>query len=457
MTRAAIYCRISLDRDGTQVGVHRQEEDCRRLAEQRGWEVMDVLVDNSRSAWQRNRKRPGWDRLLEGIAEKRYDAVIVYHGDRLIRQPRDLEDLLDIAERGVHLASPSGQRDLSNSDDRFILRIEAAQACKSSDDTSRRVKRAHLQLAEQGRSAGGGTRPFGFDEDRRSLVPAEAALVREAARRVLAGETLRSVAADWNMRGIPTVTGATWSTTVLRRLLTAGRTAGWREHRGELVAEAEWPGIVERPTLDRLRALLLDPSRRLNHNPRRYLLTGLIFCGVCDAKLVARPRSDHRRCYVCASGPGFSGCGKIRRLAEPVENEVVSRVLNVLEESDLQPIADTDGQEAADAVQAEQAKLIEYADMYDDGQISRAEWERLASRVRARLAAAQATLGEHQRLQVVNTYVGRGAELRADWNRLDFAVKRAVVASTAERVTVLPAVRGRNSFDKNLVKVTYRL
>jgi hypothetical protein len=44
-------------------------------------------------------------------------------------------------------------------------------------------------------------------------------------------------------------------------------------------------------------------------------------------KLVARPRSDKRRCYVCARGPGFFGCGEIRALAEPLEQLVIDAVL----------------------------------------------------------------------------------------------------------------------------------
>ncbi|MFB7558133.1 recombinase family protein [Streptomyces brevispora] len=69
---AAIYCRISQADDDDQTGVGRQERICREIAERRGL-VIDpthIFVDNSRSAWSRKRKRPGWDRLL-GDARKR--------------------------------------------------------------------------------------------------------------------------------------------------------------------------------------------------------------------------------------------------------------------------------------------------------------------------------------------------------------------------------------------------
>ncbi|MBC7462720.1 MAG: recombinase family protein, partial [Actinobacteria bacterium] len=49
--RVAIYCRISDDREGSGLGVARQEEDCRALANKRDWSVEQVFVDNDISAY----------------------------------------------------------------------------------------------------------------------------------------------------------------------------------------------------------------------------------------------------------------------------------------------------------------------------------------------------------------------------------------------------------------------
>jgi site-specific DNA recombinase len=78
---AAIYCRISSARDEDQTGVDRQERLCREVAERLGLVVVPkcVFVDNNRSAWQRNRHRPGWDGLLEAVRAGRLRHVIVYH------------------------------------------------------------------------------------------------------------------------------------------------------------------------------------------------------------------------------------------------------------------------------------------------------------------------------------------------------------------------------------------
>lgn len=120
---AAIYCRISKARDEDQTGVDRQERLCREVAERLGLVIAPgtVFVDNNRSAWQRNRNHPGWNALLETIRAGRVGHVIVYHPDRLMRQPRDLEELLTLSdEHDITLHGQANRRDLSDADDRFF-------------------------------------------------------------------------------------------------------------------------------------------------------------------------------------------------------------------------------------------------------------------------------------------------------------------------------------------------
>ena len=63
--RTAIYCRISKDRSGESLGVERQEQDCRQLAERLGWEVVGVYIDNDISASTKSRKhRPQYAEML---------------------------------------------------------------------------------------------------------------------------------------------------------------------------------------------------------------------------------------------------------------------------------------------------------------------------------------------------------------------------------------------------------
>ena len=61
--RAGIYVRISKDRKGDLLGVTRQEDDCRALAAESGWEVVDLYVDDDLSAYK-GKRPPGSEREL---------------------------------------------------------------------------------------------------------------------------------------------------------------------------------------------------------------------------------------------------------------------------------------------------------------------------------------------------------------------------------------------------------
>jgi site-specific DNA recombinase len=259
---AVIYVRISDDKEGAGLGGQRQEKDCRSLAAQRGYRVVRVFSDNDTSAYQRNVVRPDYEDMMVQLRAGAFSTVIVWHLDRLWRKPRELEDMIELCESGERrVVSCYGDYDLSNPDGCFMARIVVAQANKESADKSRRLRRKMLELAEAGKW-NGHPRAFGYDKAGMTVVPEEAALIREAAERVLAGEAVRSVCVDFYERGVRGVKGGPLGRTTLRQILQSARISGQREHRGVIVAKAEWPAIVTPETTQRLRALLRDPRRR---------------------------------------------------------------------------------------------------------------------------------------------------------------------------------------------------
>src|SRR5438105_1425755 len=106
---AALYCRISEDREGDGAGVRRQEADCKALAKRRGWLVADVFIDNDVGAYA-GKRRPEYVRMVQAIKAGDVDAVIVWHLDRLTRRPAELEDFFEVCDAaGVRdLASVTG-------------------------------------------------------------------------------------------------------------------------------------------------------------------------------------------------------------------------------------------------------------------------------------------------------------------------------------------------------------
>ena len=239
----------------------------------------------------------------------------------------DFIDLLD-AVRGKVVTVQAATWDLSTASGRAVARTLAAWARYESEHKSDRVRRKLKQNAEQGKPHGGtprkegglGRRPFGYGADCVTIDAAEATVIREAAARIIGGETLRSVTAWLNTSAVPTVTGRTWITPTVRGILTNPRYAGLRATgRGvhaRIVGKAIWDPILDRATFEQVRAILTDPARRTNRSARTYLLSGLVRCGRCDAVMGAKPRRDGPgvtvRTYCCVSGPGRGACGRMR-------------------------------------------------------------------------------------------------------------------------------------------------
>jgi DNA invertase Pin-like site-specific DNA recombinase len=108
--------------------------------------------------------------MLSGMRDQEFSHVVAYHPDRLMRQPRDLEELLQIADdRQITLHVQANQRDLSDPNDRFILRIEVAHACRSSYDTSQRL-RDEIQDRARARKPHTGVRHYRYTTDGRTVI-----------------------------------------------------------------------------------------------------------------------------------------------------------------------------------------------------------------------------------------------------------------------------------------------
>jgi DNA invertase Pin-like site-specific DNA recombinase len=484
--RVGIYCRLSYAPDGSIEKVERQEGDCRDLAGRLGWPVSEqhIFRDNSRSAWQRNRKRPRWDAMLAAIEAGEIDAIIVYHGDRLIRQPYDLERLIGIADsKGVRVASPSGTRDLDSPDDRFILRIEAAQACRESDNISRRVKRGFAARAIQGRTASGGRRPFGFgvptgetrertDQqtgevrqvpvyDTDQQVPEEARLLAQAAERLLAGQTQAGVVRWLNEEAkSQTTEGNPWMVKTLRNLMMSPRIAGLIEHDGDLY-EAVWDEIIDRETWEDLLALYKSSSEAhlYQGRERRHLLSGIAECVTCDSTVRVKPSGGRNRktsrLYHCWA----PGCPRrVSRNQEHLDRYIEGRVLRLL--SDKRFIAELHADDEQPGVAGEIAALErrkresqeQLENLADHEAVDPVLVARSLASFDRKIVALRAQVATSARRRLLLRMVGMGREA---WDAEPIDVRAATVQALF-RVVILPATWRGPGFDPASVKVLRR-
>ena len=460
---AAIYARISEDRTGEALGTKRQIADCEKLAADRGWPVVEVYVDDDISAYS-GKPRPAYHRLLADITDGLIDAVIVYHLDRLHRQPKELEVFAEVcdASKVTQVATVQGDVNLGTDDGLFVARIMGAVGAQESAAKSRRQRRKNEERAQAGRPHGGPIRPFGFEPDKVAIREDEAAVIRDLAGRLLAGESLHSLAVWLTNSDIPTTTGKDrWLTSTVRGMLYSARISGQREHRGEIVGPASWPQIITPEQTEQIRALLDDPSRRTNRTARRYLLTQMLRCHHCDEVMVAHPRNGQRR-YGCKKGADFLGCGRTYIVAEPLEQLIADAVLYRLDTPELAAALDgelaRDEQTAAlaEQVAAEQAHLNELADLYAAREVTATEWTRARKPIEARLKQAKTRLARSRRSSHLDGIVGHGDRLRHEWSGLNLDRQRAIVSAILDHATIGPG-RPSEPFSPDRVTPVWRL
>ena len=130
-------------------------------------------------------------------------------------------------------------------------------------------KRAFLERARKGKDAWT-IRMYGYNADLRTINAREASVIREAAKRMLKGESLNSLTVDFNRRKIRTTNGKMWSGSHLRALLRNPRLAGLTKYHGEIVGKGSWPAILRPVDSARLREIFRDRGRKTTVPTRRH-------------------------------------------------------------------------------------------------------------------------------------------------------------------------------------------
>lgn len=445
---AVIYCRISQDRAGEGAGVERQERDCRALAEQLGWEVAHVYVDNDVSAYSA-KPRPEYRAMIDRIRGGQVGGLLAWHTDRLYRSIPDLSELVEVCDAAnVQIRTvKAGKIDLTTPSGRLNALMFAGIARYEVERSAERVKAAKDQQALNGKFRGG-ARPFGYLDGGMELHQTEAARLREAAGEVLAGRSLMSVVKRWNREGIQTARGRKWTVTSLRKVLVRGRNAALVERTdGTVIGPAQWPEILTRDELTAVRAILSDPARRTATSfERRHAGAGIYRCGKCGGVMrvftstAGKTGNDADRNYMCFDHHHLSA--KKGPLDEYVSEVVTAR----LSQPDILELLTPADQPDLSGLSAErnalQARKDELARLFAAGDIDGSQLRSGSADLQRRIDAIGDQLAVARQASPVSELAMSG-DVRARWDGLDADVKGKVIDSLMT-VTVLPVGSGRS-------------
>jgi site-specific DNA recombinase len=465
-TRTAIYTRISNDPKLEGLGVARQLEDCLALAGRQGWTVTARFDDNDTSAYN-GKHRPGFEALLDTMKQGQVDALVCWHVDRLYRSMKDLERLIEIADAArVQIKTvQGGDLDLSTSAGRMLARILGSVARQESEHASERRKRAYVQKAQEGRWQTV-NRAFGYTMTGQPLEP-EATAYRTAVADVLAGKSIRKVAAEWNAAGLKTtlagkeqtnygktkiVTGL-WNSPRVRRLLVSPRYAGLKTHRGKVVGKGDWSALIDGDTHRGLVAYLSDPARVKNTSfERKYIGSGVYICGRCGGKMrSARPGGRKSYAYVCRDQ------AHLLRVGQPLDDFVAGVVLRRLSQPDAHLLL-ADKRTDIPALQTQrnglQARLDELAGMFAEGVIDASQLRTGTSGLRVKLAGVDSQLADAARIDPVAGLIAERDQVQAHWESVSPAIRGQIIDALLT-VTIMPCPRG-SGFDPAYVRIEWK-
>lgn len=347
MTLAAIYARYSTDRQD-EASIADQLRVCRQYAQKHGWTVNGEYTDEGVSGCALG-NRPGALRMLEAAYAGQHQVVIVMELWRLARS-EDLPKLVQrLKFRGTRLIGVQDSFDSTARTARMQAGLAGIMGGEFIEMVSRRTHSALEMRARALQPTGG--RAYGYRDG-------EDKIVREIFERFAAGESLKAIASDLNRRDVPSpgaqwkrgkrATHGRWLVSALHELLKNERYAGrlvWNrsqwikdpdtgKRRRVERPQSEWIVQEIEPLVDAdlwaAAQLRFRPGKGRGGAPK-YLLSGLLQCGLCHSKLIIVGGSQRR--YVCGTYHAGGAYACSNRLSVPrviAEERILEGVVNDL-------------------------------------------------------------------------------------------------------------------------------
>jgi len=464
--RAAVYLRVSLDKDSDEKAVDRQRELSLDLASRRGWEVVNIYTDNSISASKREIVRPAYERMLSDYRNGAFNALICYDLDRLTRQPRQLEDWIDEAEKnGLVIMTLNGEADLGTDGGRMFARIKAAVARSEIERKGARQKAANRQRAESG-AWQFSRRPYGYRRDGKKIVqvPEEVEALREGYAAYLAGHSYREIAADWNERGLRTTLGYPWRAEHVLKALRNPRLAGYVVYDNKLIpaASSSWEPVIDKRTWADF--IAVKSGRKKAGAPSagkpKHLLSGTLQCNVCGDSLYAtkvqrRMRNDGTRAepfrvYDCMENRCVSIAAPA--LETMVEQLVLGRLTDRKILRRLRSTPDTTPIEAE--LQVLNLNLKNIYDLVGGGEMLPIQAKPKVEELNRDIERLQTRLATMRKESPLNDLAASRAIPDA-WNKMSIVQKRRVIADLGLKIVVKRGVRGKRGLDVDRLEVEW--
>ncbi len=459
------YLRVSTDRQADYgFGLDIQESDVIRYCKGNGYSNLLLFIDDGFTGT--NMERPALQAIInlikdfnEGRSRIHINALIVARIDRLGRTLlgtlQFIQDYI-VCEKDsknsfvnhnkedinfISVAENYCRIDKDNPQGKFLLMLFATLAEFDRDQIVDKLRRGRLARVASGKWMGGGNTPYGYhyDRDKGTLVvnPKEAKVIREIFRLFIEERLSTQKIADR--------LGFSAEMLVIQILKRKSLT-GCIVYKGE-----EYKGNHEAIiSLERWQEAQEEFERRSVHrDPSNNMLTGLVYCGECGAKMRYQNWGKQGKKLVCYSQQASSrkylikdeNCDNIRFPSEDIErivenhlmrlsylgNEEIRKVLSAID-----PL-DTLQKELANA-KRHLSRLYDFEDEDESDDVLR---EKILD-VKKRIASLSAQIRSEEEKAIISKRVKKASDLlrnlKSTWPQMNDAEKKAVCQELLSRV-----------------------
>ena len=368
--RVALYARYSSDLQSDH-SIEDQVRLCTEYAAKNGWSVVECYSDAGLSG--ASLMRPGIQALIRDANDGRFEIVLAEALDRL---SRDQEDIAGVYKRmqfaGVEMVTLS-----EGAISTLHIGLKGTMNALFLKDLADKTRRGLRGRVEHGKSGGGIA--YGYDvvkhfdangealKGERAINDAQAAIIRRIFEEyAMQNRSPKAIAAKLNEEAIPAPSGQAWGqstingnrrrgTGILNNELYIGQLV-WNRQRfikdpatGKRVTrlndESQWvrQGVPELRIIPqdlweaakaRQKDLDSRPSGLWHRNRPRYLLSGLLRCGVCGGGY-AKINASHYGC-AASKNKGESVCANRKTIKrEVLEHKILSALQTHLMRDDL--------------------------------------------------------------------------------------------------------------------------
>ena len=322
LTPAALYARVSSDRQDVDLSVSAQLRALKDYAGANGYSVAREYVDEAESGLVAD--RPQFREMIEEGSKPKapFDVILVWKFSRFTRKREHAVAFKSMLRRkGIRVVSITEQAE-DNATGRLLEGIIESVDEFYSENLAQEVVRGMRESASRGFFLGS-TAPFGYKrvkvndggKERPTLEvdPATAPVVREIFEKSLRGSGLKEICKELNDRGV-TNRGKRWYKGTLHYVLrneaytgTAvwGRTSKGEKTQDPVRVEGAWPALISRELFDDVQQAMRERAPKVRRPARvgsRFLLSGLLKCGVCGRPYSAQgAKSGQFAYYICGT------------------------------------------------------------------------------------------------------------------------------------------------------------